>query len=101
VPPAVRGRLSLNGAGSRAANATDLTTSSALDGLTSNAGNFFLEDGATLTTTVGLTFNVAMARWNNRRAASASRRAQTSTSMTCPCWSIARYTYRQIPLTLT
>jgi 5-methylcytosine-specific restriction endonuclease McrA len=30
------------------------------------------------------TFNVVKARWKNRRAASASRRAETSTSMTCP-----------------
>jgi hypothetical protein len=37
----------------------------------------------------------------NLRAASLSRRADTSTSMTCPYWSTARYTYRQTPFTLT
>jgi hypothetical protein len=31
----------------------------------------------------------------NLRAVAASRRAETSTSTTWPCWSIARYTYRQ------
>jgi hypothetical protein len=41
------------------------------------------------------------ARVKNRRAATASRRADTSTSMTWPYWSIARYTYRQTPLALT
>jgi hypothetical protein len=47
------------------------------------------------------TFNTDSARRKNRRAASASRRADTSTSMTCPYWSTARYTYRQTPFTLT
>jgi hypothetical protein len=31
-----------------------------------------------------------MARSKNRRAAPASRRGETNTSMTCPHWSIAR-----------
>ena len=56
---------------------------------------------ASVTTSVGRTFNVASARRKNRRAAAASRRAETSTSMTWPSWSTARYTYRQTPLTLT
>jgi hypothetical protein len=47
------------------------------------------------------TFSVAKARWKNRRAKAASRRTETSTSMTCPSRSMARYTYRQTPLTLT
>jgi hypothetical protein len=34
------------------------------------------------------------ARRENRRAAAASRRTETSTSMTCPCWPTARHTYR-------
>jgi hypothetical protein len=35
----------------------------------------------------------------NRRATLASRRADTKTSMTCPNWSTARYTYRHRPAT--
>jgi hypothetical protein len=45
-----------------------------------------------VTTSLGRTFNIVKARWKNRRAAFASRRAETSTSMTCPNWSTARYT---------
>jgi hypothetical protein len=52
-------------------------------------------------TSLGVTFNVDSARRKNLRAVSASRRAETSTSMICPCWSTARYTYRHTPLTLT
>ncbi len=37
----------------------------------------------------------------NRAAAFASRWAETDTSMTCPYWSTARYTYRQVPGTFT
>ncbi len=47
--------LSLNGAKSLVALSTALTTDSALTGLASNAGTFVLENGAALTTTVGLT----------------------------------------------
>jgi len=32
-------------------------------------------------------------------AAAMSRRAEPYTSMTWPCWSTARYTYRQVPAT--
>ncbi|GAA2593232.1 hypothetical protein GCM10010399_24790 [Dactylosporangium fulvum] len=42
-------------------------------------------------------FNVDSAHRKNRRAAAVSRRVETSTSMTWPCWSTARHTYRQIP----
>ncbi len=52
-------------------------------------------------TSVGRTFTVAIARRKNRRAAKTSRRAQTSRSMTWPCWSPARYTYRKSSLILT
>jgi hypothetical protein len=38
--------------------------------------------------------NVDSARRKNLRAVSASRRVETPTSMTCPCWSTVRYTYR-------
>src|SRR4029453_10321007 len=41
-------------------------------------------------TSTGATCIVPMARWKNRRAAAASRRGDTNTSMTCPNWSIAR-----------
>jgi hypothetical protein len=37
-----------------------------------------------------MTLVVPIARWKNPRAAVASRRGETNTSMTCPCWSIAR-----------
>ncbi len=37
----------------------------------------------------------------DRVAAFTSRLAETYTSMTCPCWSTARYTYRQVPATFT
>jgi hypothetical protein len=43
-----------------------------------------------VTTSEGTTFNADSARWKNRRAASASRWAETSTSITCPYWSTAR-----------
>jgi len=33
--------------------------------------------------------------------AAMSRRAETSTSMTWPCWSTPLYTYRQVPATFT
>jgi hypothetical protein len=49
-----------------------------------------------VTTSPGVTFSVDSARRKNRRA-SASRRAETSTSMICPYWSTARYTYRHTP----
>jgi hypothetical protein len=39
---------------------------------------------------MGVTFNVPSARRKNRRAASASWRADTSTSMTCLYWSTDR-----------
>jgi hypothetical protein len=42
------------------------------------------------TTSTGITFNLVRARWKNRRAVAASRRVETSTSMTCPCWLTAR-----------
>jgi hypothetical protein len=41
------------------------------------------------------------ARVKNRRAAARSRRWDSSTSMTWPCWSIARYKYVHRPATLT
>ena len=44
-------------------------------------------------------FIVVSARWKNRRAASALRRGVTSTSMTWPSWSKARYTQRHTPPT--
>ena len=47
--------LTLNGASALVALSTALTTDSALTGLASNAGTFSLENGASLTTTVGLT----------------------------------------------
>ena len=47
--------LSLNGALALVALSTALTTDSALTGLASNAGTFSLENGASLTTTVGFT----------------------------------------------
>jgi len=40
---------------------------------------------ASVTTSVGITFNASSARLKNRRAASPSRRVDTSTSMPCPC----------------
>jgi hypothetical protein len=43
-----------------------------------------------VTTSVGFTFNVLNALVKNRLAAAASRRVETSTSMTCPYWSMAR-----------
>ena len=42
-----------------------------------------------------------MARVKNRRAAAVSRCSDSSTSMTCPYWSTARYRYRHRPATLT
>jgi hypothetical protein len=54
-----------------------------------------------VTTSLGVTFNADSARRKNRQAASASRRVETGTSMTCSCWSTAQYTYRQTPLTFT
>lgn len=49
----------------------------------------------------GGTFSIRSALVKNRLAAAASRREDSSTSMTWPCWSTARYTYRQTPWTLT
>jgi hypothetical protein len=60
-----------------------------------------VDRGASVTTSLGVTLNLVSAPWKNRRAVAASRFAETSTSMTCPFWSIARYTYRQTPLTFT
>jgi len=51
-------------------------------------------------TSVGSPFTVRAAV-KNLRAEAMSRRCDTYTSMTCPCWSTARYTYRQTPETLT
>jgi ribosomal protein S7 len=45
-----------------------------------------------VTTSGGATLVVPIARSKNRRAALASRWAETSTSMTWPNWSMARYT---------
>jgi hypothetical protein len=45
-----------------------------------------------VTTSTGVTLIVPIARSKNRCAAVASRREETNTSMTCPNWSIARYT---------
>jgi hypothetical protein len=45
---------------------------------------------SSVTTSLDVTFNTDSALPKNRRAASASRRAETSTSMTCPYWSTAR-----------
>jgi hypothetical protein len=41
-------------------------------------------------TSLGFTFKISSARRKNLRAVAASRRAETSTSMTCPSWSMAR-----------
>src|SRR6266700_1287348 len=46
----------------------------------------------TVVTSAGVTLVVLMACWKNRRAAVASRRGETNTSMTWPNWSTARYT---------
>ena len=45
---------------------------------------------ASVTTTLGTTFSIRSARRKKLRGASTSRRAETSTSMTCPYWSTAR-----------
>ena len=50
----VDGTLWLDGANSCVADAGKLTTNSALTGLTSVAGNFFLENGATVSPTGNL-----------------------------------------------
>jgi len=52
--------LTLNGATALVALSTALTADSALTGLASNAGTFTLENGASLTTTVGLTNSSTM-----------------------------------------
>jgi hypothetical protein len=44
---------------------------------------------------------VLIAVEKNRVAAVKSRFFETITSMTCPFWSTARYTYRQVPATFT
>jgi hypothetical protein len=49
-----------------------------------------VERAASVTTSLGTTFRVRSTRTKNRRAAAASRRAESRTSMTWPCWSIAR-----------
>jgi len=41
---------------------------------------------------VGITLVLPIARSKNRRAALPSRRGDKYTSMTCPNWSMARYT---------
>jgi hypothetical protein len=41
-------------------------------------------------TSAGAIFVVPIARSKKRRAAFASRRGETNTSMTCPNWSMAR-----------
>jgi hypothetical protein len=41
------------------------------------------------------------ARVKKRRAAAVSRCSDSRTSMTCPYWSTARYSYVQRPATLT
>ena len=43
---------------------------------------------------------VLIAVERNRVAAFTPRLVETFTSMTCPCWSTAWYTYRQVPDTL-
>jgi hypothetical protein len=43
----------------------------------------------------------AKARMKNRRTAAVSRCWDSSTSMTCPYWSTARYRYGHRPATLT
>jgi hypothetical protein len=50
----VDGELWLDGANSRVADASSLTTNSALTGLTGVSGNFYLENGATVATTGAL-----------------------------------------------
>jgi hypothetical protein len=49
--------LSLDGAQAFVADSGSTGSNSALTGLTSNAGSFYLDDGAALTTTAGLTNN--------------------------------------------
>jgi hypothetical protein len=44
-----------------------------------------IDRAASVTTSQGITFSVRSARVKNQRAAWASRRADTSTSMTYPC----------------
>src|SRR5215204_5509044 len=51
-----------------------------------------------VTTSIGVTLVVVMACLQKRRAA-ASRCVDRNTSMTCPGWSIARWTSRQRPAT--
>ena len=50
----INGELYLDGAKSFVADAGKLTSNSALTGLTTVAGNFFLQNGATVTTTGAL-----------------------------------------------
>jgi hypothetical protein len=57
--------------------------------------------GARSVVTSAGTVPARSARVKNRRAAARSRRADSSTSMTWPCWSIARYRYVHRPATLT
>ena len=51
-------------------------------------------------TSVGSPWKVRAAV-KNARAEAMSRRCDTYTSITCPRWSTARYTYRHTPETLT
>ena len=51
-----------------------------------------IDGAASVTTSSGVTLSVRSARVKNRRAAAASRWTVSSTSMTWPCWSTARYT---------
>jgi hypothetical protein len=47
-------------------------------------------DAWSVTTSTGVTLVALMACWKHRRAATASRRGETTTPMTCPNWSMAR-----------
>ena len=59
----------------------------------SNASNTAGYVGAlSVTTSSGVRLVAPTARSKKRRAAVASRRWETNTSMICPNWSIARYT---------
>ena len=49
-----------------------------------------VDGAASVTTSLGITLSIRSARVKNRRAARGVRRAESSTSMTCPCWSTAR-----------
>src|SRR6266545_2534347 len=53
-------------------------------------GGWYVQAQFVVTTSLGVTFSVRTARAKKRRAALASRCADSSTSMTWPCWSTAR-----------